>query len=194
MTVKEFVDGYKKTSDNLKNRYIKEKLEIKSYINFVDKCNLAERVIKASTYEKDIDGKDTGNIKINSISRYLLFTLSIIDMYTNIDVDFSHSIDEYDLLKSNNLLELFIGSENQLIPESEYFEVQAILNMTLDDTIQNNMSTQAFIQNQVTRFGTLIGITFSPIMDKLADSINGMDESTVEKIGNQIEKMLKRIK
>lgn len=194
MTVREFVEGYRKTSDNLKDRYVKEKLEIKNYISFADKCNLAKRIVKATTYEKDLDGKDTGNIKINSISRYLLFTLSIIDNYTNIDVDFGNVIEEYDLFKSNGLLELFIGSENQLIPESEYFEVQTILNMTLDDTVQNNMSTQAFIQNQVTRFGTLLGVTLSPIMDKLAESINDMDEKTIEKMSSQIEKMLKRIK
>mgnify|MGYP003305076999 CR=1 FL=1 len=72
--------------------------------------------------------------------------------------------------------------------------MQALLNMMLDDAIQNNLSTQAFIQNQVTRFGNLMGITLSPILDKLADNINNMDEKTIEKLGKQLDKAFKVIK
>lgn len=194
MKIIDFVEGYNKTTTNLKDRYLKEKLEIRNYISFADKCDLAERVIKATTFEKDLNGENTGNIKINSISRYLLFTLSIIDIYTNLEVDFNNVISEYDLLKSNGLLDLFIGAEYSLIPNEEFCEAQTLLNIYLDDILQNNMSTQAFIQNQVTRFGTLIGVTLSPIMDKLADNINSLDEKTVEKMGKQLDKMFSKIK
>ncbi|MBQ0036430.1 MAG: hypothetical protein KBT35_05890 [Firmicutes bacterium] len=193
-TVKEFVDKYNSiATDNLKEKFIRDNLEIKNYIGFSEKCSLAKRIINVTTFEKDENGKDTGNIKVDSVSRYLLFTLSVIDKYTNINVDFKKVTEEYDELNSNGLIELFVG-EKSIIPLKEYSELQTLLNMILDDTLQNNMSTQAFIQNQVTRFGTLVGITLSPIMNNIADNLNNMDEKTVEKLGKQIEKLMKKTK
>lgn len=197
MKVKEFVEGYNKIAiENLKKKYITDNIEVNSYISFVDKSSLCQRVINATTFEYDEDGKRTENISINSVSRFLIFTMSVIDVYTNLEVDMNNVTKEYDLLNENGLIELFINSDpngSSIIPLKEYSEMQAILNMTLDDTLQNNMSTQAFIQNQVTRFGTLIGTTLSPIMDKLADVVAGMDEKTIDKLGSKIEKLLKKV-
>lgn len=190
MTVKEFVDGYNKTSINLRDRYIKEKLEVKDYVGFKDKYELADRIINITLYEKDKEGRDTGNIRVNSVLRYLLSILSVIDKYTNIDVDFSDIFNEYDLLDKNDLIELFVGN-NGLIPDKEYSEFQILLTMKLDDELQNNLSTKAFVQHQVERFSDLSSTAFKPVLDKIAESINNVDENSIEKFFKDISRFIK---
>jgi hypothetical protein len=191
MKIKDFVEGYEKVvSDKLKANYIKDKLEVKDYVPFAEKVNLVENVVKTTTYERDSNGELTGNIKINSIARALLFGLSIIDKYTNLEVDFKHASSEYDLLCKSNLF----ASVNELIPEKELKELQGMMDMVFNDTLQNELSTQRFVSNQVNRFSKLIELSFKPVLDKIADEIENMDESKVEAIGKQLEKFVKRVK
>lgn len=188
MNIRDFVKGYKRNAtDNLKKKYVKDNLNAISYLNFNKKADMATRIISATCYEKDNEGNNTGNIYMNSSARYLLFILSLIDSYTNIDVDFSHIIEEYDALEENNLLGLFIGDDNSIISIDEYNKCQAILNMALDDMVQNNLSTHAFIQNQIERFGTLVGHIISPIIG----AVNNMDDSQFEKVIAMLSDKLK---
>lgn len=194
MNIKDFIEEYNlRTSDTAKCKFVKEVLNIKEYIGIAEKISLAERVVKATLYERDKDGKLTGNIKIDSVGRFILFTLTVIDTYTDLEVDFNNAISEYDLLEQNKLIDSFIG-ENGYIPFYEYSKLQVILNMILDDAIQNNFSTEAFVKNQVTRLSDLVGATVSPVFEKLIENLNNMDEKTVEKLGVQIDKVFKKLK
>ena len=58
----------------------------------------------------------------------------------------------------------------------------------------NYATPQAYISNQVKRFGTLLSVTLKPVLDKIATSIENMDEKDIEKLRNKIEKMFKRVK
>lgn len=189
MTVKEFVDGYNKTSENLKTRYIKEKLEIKDYISFSDKCSLVDRIVSSTIYEHDINGNITNNIHVDSLLRFMIFTLEMVNTYTNIDINFTEALNEYDLLDSNGLFELFIG-ESGIIPFNEYNKMQTMLNMKLNDVLQNRLSTHAFVQDQVTRFGTLTGVAISPIIGKLEHFIDTMDDDKFNRIASIVEKYI----
>lgn len=197
MTIKEFIEGYhENTTDTARSKYIKENLIVRNYVGFNNKCDIASRIVNASTFVFDEEGNQTSEIKINSIARALLTSLATIDAYTNLDINFDTPADEYDLLVESGMIERLIGiGENPgLIPPREISELNAIVNMMFDDALQNNLSTHAFVSNQVTRFGTLIGTTLSPIMETIADNLNNLDEKSVEKIANQIDKVLKRIK
>lgn len=197
MKVKEFVDGYKSIAiDKLKISYLNDKLNVKKYIDIATKCNIAERIADVTMFVYR-EGIKTNEINNDSIGRFLLSTLSIIDMYTDLEIDFSNVFEEYDLLAKDNIISLIIGfnEENQgLIPYGNISEMQTLVAMNVDDIIQNNLSAHAFIQNQVSRFGELIGITLSPIMDKITKSLGQLDESAIEKFSKHFDSVLKKIK
>lgn len=188
MKIKEFVDEYNKiVIDNLKKKYIKDTIEVKDYINFDEKCKLVERVVKSTTYEFDENGNKTNKIKFNTLARTLLLTLSVIDNYTNLDVDFDNISSEYDILTYSGIMGILVGDNDThgIIPYGEIVEIQAIMSMMIDDIIQNEMSMQAFIQKEVSRFGELIGFALTPLIEKL-------DDKAIEKIGKQLESVFKK--
>lgn len=197
MKVIDFVNGYNAiATDKLKSSYINDNLNPKDYIGISEKIAIVDRIVNSTMFVYK-DNKRTNEIRNDSIGRFILSTISIIDNYTDLDVNYDDIATEYDLLVKNNILPLIIGfdSENPgIIPYNEIAEIQALIAMKVDDVMRNNFTTQAFIQNQVTRFGELIGLTFSPLIEKLSDAFEKLDDKTIEKIGSQIEKIMKKIK
>ncbi len=206
MRIKDFVEKYNVISiESLKDDFIKDNIEIVNYIPFIKKDALAEKLINVSTYEyedyTDESGKanrrKTDNIKINSVIQYLLFCRIIIENYTNLEVETDGFYEEYDALKQSGLLDkLMVGTENRpsLIPMEEIVELRSIIDMKSRDVMTNYVTPQAYISNQVERFGTLLSVALKPVLDKIATSIENMDEKDIEKFGNKIEKALKRVK
>jgi hypothetical protein len=188
MTITEFCDGYNKmVSDKLKSTYVKDNLKVKQYVPFEDKVNLVDRITQITMHEYNKDGTPTGNIRVDSISRYMLFTLNLIDKYTNLKVDFNNSFAEYDQLASNGLLKEIVGA----IPENEVSDFQTLLNMKVDDTITNELSTHAFISGQVTRVVTLLTTAFKPALDRLTDELDNLDEDKIDKLGKLLDRFVR---
>lgn len=193
MKIKEFVDGYNKiVIDKMKNSYLTEKLNTKQYIDFSDKCKIAERVAKSTMFVYE-DGKQTTEIRTDSVGRYVLSTLSIIENYTDLEIDFANVMEEYNLLAKSNILPLIFGEGETegLIPGREISEIQTLIAMSVDDIVQNNFTTHAFIQNQVTRFGQLCGFTLKPVVEKLTTAIENLDDKTIEKLMKQLDRRIK---
>ncbi|MBQ4523314.1 MAG: hypothetical protein IJA10_10245 [Lachnospiraceae bacterium] len=206
MKIKEFVKGYNKiATDNLKDRYIKEKLEIVPYISFLKKDALAQKLVDISTYKFEdytkedgtIGRRKTNTIHINSTIQYLLFCRLIIENYTNLTVETEEFYEEYDLLKSSGLLVmLMVGTEKKapIIPMDEIAEFRSLVSMKQTDVMQNYVNPSSYISNQVEKVSTILGVTLKPILDKIATSLEDIDEKDIEKINNKIEKIIKRIK
>ena len=79
-TIKEFVDGFKSKkiinthiAPNAVAEYIKKELEVKDYVPFAEKRELCANVLNACNTK---DGN--GLVKVDSVSRYILFTIAII--------------------------------------------------------------------------------------------------------------------
>ena len=169
MTILEFVENF--TNDKVVNTqlkpnavgdYLKEKLEIKEYIPFADKRELCAKVLNAcNTKDK------SGLIKVDSVSRYIVFTISIISAYTNLefssgeDVEFD-SLDEYDMLCQHNLLNVILE-----VIGAEYATCNNILNMMMDDVIANNNTVETVI-------GSALG--------RITDSIDGLVDALADKV------------
>lgn len=204
--IKDFVNGYEKNAnESLKDRYIKEKLEIKSYLPFLQKDAIATVLAERTTYKHEpytkedgtVGQKKTDVIRVNSSAQYLLFCRVVIENYTNLEVETDSFFEEYDLLKQSGLLDkLMVGTEQTapLIPADEIGELRQLLSLKQSDIMTNFANPQTYIQNQVTRFGQLANVTLTPILDKLADKIEKMDDKDIEKLGSKIEKAFKRIK
>ena len=206
MTIKDFVTGYEKiATESLKDRYIKDNLEVKSYLPFLRKDALATVLAERTTYKHEpytkedgtIGQKKTDLIRVNSTAQYILFCRVVIENYTNLTVETEGFFEEYDLLKQSGLLDkLMVGTEQvaPLIPADEIGELRQLLSLKQSDIMTNFANPQMYLQNQVTRFAELTSVTLKPVLDKIAESIEKMDDKDIEKIGNKIEKVLKRVK
>ena len=133
MKVNEFVNLYNKNN----TIDIKKTLNVIDYVPILYKREMVKLVLDGCTKQ------DNGRIKINSLDRYLLFTITVISLHTNLEFNINKEeennlnnvINDYDLLCKNNLI-------NKIIEcfETDYNICQDILNMETDDLLQNNVA------------------------------------------------------
>lgn len=203
--IKEFVEEYNKRIPQLQEDYIKDNLVVTKYVPFVKKDALAQKLVDVSTYKYEdytkedgtIGRRKTDKIKVNSTVQYLLFCRTIIENYTNLTIETEGFFEEYDMLKSSGLLDkLMVSTETRpsLIPMDEIAELRSLVSMKQSDTMTNYATPQAYISNQVERFGTLLSMTLKPVLNKIADSLNTMNEEDAEALAKRLEEMVKRIK
>ena len=186
MYIKDFVEKYNAiATDRLKEDYLNDNLHIKTYLPFLTKVTLADKLAKVTTLDKD-----TGNVNVKSDVNYLLFCRMIVEQYTDLQVETEGFYEEYDLLNESGLLDKIM----QMIPEKEITEFKMICDMKKSELLQNKYENHAFIADQVDRFGTLIGVTLKPVLEKISEQIENMSEEDVEKFTNKVEKLLKRVK
>lgn len=203
--IKKFVEEYNNKPSECKDTYLREKLEIVNYIPFIKKDALAQRLVDVSTYRFEDYQKDDGTmgrrrtdkVHINSVVQYILFCRLVIENYTNLEVETEGFYDEYDLLKQSGLLDkLMIGDDENapLIPMNELSEFRTIVDMKQRDELNNYTSPQNYISNQIERVNTLFTVSLKPLLDKLINQLDKLDEKDIRKIENKIDKVFKRIK
>lgn len=128
MKINEFIEMYRKN----RNINLKKVLEVKEYISVAHKQKIAELVLDSSLVEED------GILQINSLDRYLLFTIAVISMHTNLefstdDEDDDHSsLDDFDMLCENGLLEKILDTFRE-----DYNACQIVLDMMTSDMVKN---------------------------------------------------------
>lgn len=168
-TIKEFCDAYaSKIFMNTKNgvdervEWLKKELEIKTYVPFAEKRELCKMVLDSCCT------KDSGGfIKMDSVSRYIIFTMSVIAKYTNLEFSSDENeeydaLDEYDMLCENRLLDIILA-----LLGDEYAACNNLLNMMLDDIITNNNTVTA---------------VFNSALDKVSGSIDNLLSALSEKV------------
>lgn len=205
ITIKEFCKQYQSRVPQMQDSYIKDNLVITPYVSFVKKDALADKLVDISTYmfedytkeDGTIGRRKTDKIRVNSTVQYLLFCRLVIENYTNLTVETEGFFEEYDALKECGLLDkLMISTETRpsLIPMDEIAELRAIIDMKQKDAIFNATEIHNYIGSQMERFGTLLGVTLKPVMDKIAENLENMTEQDVEKISKKVDKAMKRVK
>lgn len=192
MTIKNFVEGYNAISTNtLKEQYIKDNLHINTYVPFLKKVTLADKLVKITTFDSN-----TGNINVKSDVSYLLFCRMLIEQYTDIQVETEGFYEEYDLLKQSGLLDkLMMGTENEmpLIPVDEIMELRNIVEMKQRDALTNYGSPQNYIANQIERVSTIFSVALSPALEKISEQLENLDDSKISKIEKSFDRLLKKI-
>ena len=123
ITVSEFVEKYEATTEKMKPVLLKE-IKSEKYIGYMEKCLQMDRIIQSTNYNKDKD------FHINSPMKYVLFTISMIEMYTNLKINEDDIINEFDKLNRAGLIDAIIyptnGSE-EVIPVKEIEECGELL-------------------------------------------------------------------
>ena len=184
MYIKEFAEKYNAmATGRLKEDYLKDNLHIKTYLPFLTKVTLADKLAKVTTLDKD-----TGNVNVKSDVNYLLFCRTIIEQYTDLQVETEGFYKEYDLLNESGLLDKIM----QMIPEKEIAEFKMICDMKKDDIIFNQSTPKAFINQQIERITTIASVTLKPILEKLVDEFENLDDKKIEKFEKYLSKLLNK--
>lgn len=137
MTVKEFINKCKTSKDT--EKFIEDRIIIK-YLPYATKIYLGERILKATCYTNT----EPNLFKINTPMRKMLFMLSMVNEYTDIDIDWSNSVDEFDMLSES----AYIGIILNKIGDTEINYCSSILEMMLDDLMTNERDLVSYIDTK----------------------------------------------
>lgn len=195
MKLLEFVERYNNmATQQLKDRFIKEKVKITPYVSIIKKDAYAQIIVDRTTFEQeayDDNGetkyRKTDKIRVNSVVQYVQFCRAVIELYTDLEIDEDDKgfINGYDALKSSGLLDiLMVGSDkaDPLIPMSELSEFKTILTMKQSDTQFNETTTQAFISKQIGRISDLANATLTPLVDIINKKLDSLSNDDLRKI------------
>lgn len=193
MKILEFVERYNNmTTQQLKDRFIKEEVNFTPYISIIKKDTYAQLIINRTMFEQesyDDNGvtryRKTDRISVNSVAQYVQFCRVVIELYTNLEIDEDDKgfIKGYDALKSSGLLDiLMVGSEQRepLIPIGELSEFRTVLDMKVSDTLKNYSDPQAFIERQVDRFKALGEATLAPLVEVVSKKLDEIPKEDFE--------------
>lgn len=188
MTVSEFVKGYNKVvqmngdiEDYITDRYTDP------YVPFRKKVSICENIAKISSHKK-VDGiegvtNDKEVYALNRPARYMMFMLSLIDSYTDIDISFGDGelmLDEYEVLDELDVIQpLIAGDEHGImgIPPVEYERFKMIMDMTIADIDDNENNFINYLDSKFEAISTV----FDVLLDGLS---NAVGESVSQEISN----------
>lgn len=169
--VTDFVKGYE--DSGFSSDYIKDTIEIQPYVGYLEKITLADRIVKSTSYEVK-DGEQTNKIYISSASRYVVSMMNVLSMYTNLDVDMSSVIEEYDRLQRYGLIKILVDG---YLPHDDLAEFDSILNMYVQDFMTNHCDIGVNLANVLTQFKDVaIGILQSISPEQLSGIADVLDE------------------
>ena len=155
-----------KLAPNAVSEYLKKELEVKDYVPFVEKRELCEKVLNACNTKMG-----NGLVEVDSVSRYIIFTISVISKYSNLefssgeDSEFD-SLDEYDMLCQSGLLNAILD-----VIGVEYATCNNILNMMMADIEANNNT----VENVMATFLSKLGNSVDGLIDVLAEKVEDME-------------------
>ncbi len=188
ITVKQFVEDFKakkimnsKVNEHAVADYLKEILDVKEYLPFVEKRELCAKVLNACN---TIDSN--GLVKVDSVSRYIIFTVYILSAYTNLEFssgeDGIDSIDEYDMLCQNGLLDQILG-----VIGGEYTVCNNILNMMMDDIIANNNTIENVVGHTLNKLSKSIDGFIDTLSDKVDELNLDLNQIDIDKYKGLID-------
>ena len=138
MTTNDFVATFKGNTETDRIVFLKEHV-VNQYVPFLTKVAECKRIVQATSEISEIgeDGKPKNVVFSQSTPmRYLIFTMTLIRMYTDIEYEDANIADSYDKLAEAGI----INKLSMVIPKSEFEEFNTILNMGVSDYFENNRS------------------------------------------------------
>lgn len=178
MRIETFVKLYNaKRTDEEKMDAVKERMTNK-HVSFSDKVNHADIIAKQCYYqkEKDANGVEREVFKQNSAAKYMFYSLTVVKLYTDLDIDFKQGLEQFEML-NGEILDIIIS----LINKRELKEFQMLLDFACDDIMVNEYEPHAFVKNEIERLGVLIGTAITPVLQTLD---TGKIEALLKQINN----------
>ena len=135
-----------------------------AHIGYADKVDRAGIIAKNSYHVKEtgVDGVEREVFRQNSAAKYMLYSLTLVDLYTTLEIDFKQSLELFEKI-NGEVLDMIIMS----IDERERKEFQMLLDFACDDLLVNEYEPHAFIREQVERFAGLFGTIIAPVIENI---------------------------
>jgi hypothetical protein len=157
--------------------YIKKTLEVKTYIPFSTKKQIAEMIVEQNS------SVENGIVYIDSVGQFIGFIMAMLAAHTNLQINTEDPISDYDALSESGLLEVIIAQF-----EKSYSESEVILKMVASDALAGNN-----LNAVVARFLDGILDKLDGVGDGLKSMIEGIDLKSI--LGaNFTEKDLSQLK
>jgi hypothetical protein len=163
MIISEFIDNFNnkkivntKINEHAVSDYLREVLEIKTYIPFREKRAVVEMVVAQNITEED------GIKRSDSINQYVSFVTAMITLHTNLEFS-EDPVTDYDLLAESGLLPQIIAEF-----KTSYDECDILLKMALTMELEDNninVLVGKFLNGILQRIDGVGGL----IKDKLGD-------------------------
>lgn len=162
MVIREFITKFNndkvvntQLKPNAVSDYLKETLEIKTYIPFREKREIAEIVVRQNTTEVD------GIKRNDAINQYVSFIVAMLSAHTTLEFG-DDPVADYDLLAESGLLPQIIAEFQE-----SYSECDIILKLALAMELEDN------------NISVLIGKFLNSILQRL----DGVGEVLKDKLG-----------
>ena len=177
VTVQNFVQTFKdkkimntKINPDAVGEYLRNNLEIKTYIPFQQKRQIAEMVVKQNTEWVD------GIKKNDQIDQYIGFVIAMLTVHTSLEFS-DNPVADYDLLAESGLLPQIIAEFKE-----SYDECSAVLNMAVSMELEDNNLSAI-----VGRFLNGISTKIDEISETLKDKVENLDlkDLLVEEFNNE---------
>jgi len=166
-----FINVFKtKKNDEEKLELVKKHIN-NEYIPYEHKVAVAQTIIDNSFWKKEVlsDGTETKVLHIDSVVKYMMFCMCVIDLFTDIERNKKSMLEDFNTLNSFRIFDLIIQCVNQ----RELDEFNMILDFLSKDTIQNEFEIHSYITKQVSRFADLFGSAILPALENLdLDKLN----------------------
>lgn len=164
ITVKELIKEFNekkifnsRLNEHAVSDYLKEKLEIKTYIPFREKRRVVEMVVAQNIEEVD------GIKKSDAINQYISFVVAMLSLHTVLDFS-DDPVEDYDLLAESGLLQQIIAEFKESYDESDI-----LLKMALASELEDN------------NINALVGKFLNGLLEKL-DGIVDIAKSAMDGI------------
>lgn len=163
--VKEFVNKFNTLSVNEQDDYVKSIIN-NNYVNYEDKIKYCDKVIKVTSYKKEtINGVERKYLHTDSTARYMLYSLTLVKLYTNIDIDFKDALNQFNLLNGgNHAIDVIIDN----IPAREMKEMKLVLDLLNEDVMKNEYDIISFIKKQSNKLSIINNNWTSKLINEIA--------------------------
>lgn len=176
--VDELIINLNKRSSQAAKEAILKTITIKNYVSFLTKEVSARQIISTAhfSYPKGIDikNKTEEELKmieqiptINHSRQYLLSAIMLIDLYTNIELDFSKAVYQYDTLAEHGVIDYIVSN----IPDSEIKEFNMIINNEYDAFYQKYFSIRTYIDEKIDQIQFIISSMMASLPDEIENFI-----------------------
>ena len=159
MKLNKFVEELNKSNDKVK--FLKKHIR-REYVPYKEKVEGSERVIQSSMY-KEING--VRKFAYNTPARYLLFIITIVTAYLDVEVDTENMLDEMDIIEENHVGDLLLAA----LPDVKVY--QTVLNMAVDDVVSTENSLVVFLDNKIDALGLSLDAISSGFKEVLKEDV-----------------------
>jgi hypothetical protein len=182
MKINEFISEYNKNKKNAAFNVAKL-INAKTYVPVLRKRQLAELVYKNSiSYEN-------GLVKVDSLTKYLIFSMLMISEYTDLEFTVdengfatAEAIAEYDALCEAGLVDVVIGCF-----ANDYARSNEILNYVFKDNLAVTNTVEAVVGNLVENVNDSLDSIATALKNKIENfdmDVDNLDMSSLENIVN----------